>query len=297
MTPLRQRLLEDMRLHGFSANTRQAYLRVIVRLAGHYRKSPDQLSEEELRQYFLHLVQVRGVGPSSLTVSLCAIKFLYERTLHRAWPTLDLVRPQRERKLPVVLSHEEVHELIGCVKVPTYRVCLATMYSCGLRRSEGIGLPVSAIDSKRMQIRVRGKGNWDRCVPLPEATLRLLRAHWKTHRSSLWLFPALERPHGQRKGRSVKKCSVISGAALDHAFKKALAQSSVTKAAHPHSLRHSYATHLLEAGVSIRVIQAYLGHSSPRTTNIYVHLTSRVHQAAVDPINRLAEGFIQLDDE
>ena len=159
MTPLRQRMVEDMQLRGLSERTQQMYVRAVRQLAEHYGKSPNQVTEEELRQYFLYLKNVKQCARSTSTVALCGIKFLYEHTLQRQWPTLTLVRPQRERKLPVVLSRQEVHRLLGCVRLPHYRVCLSTIYSCGLRLQEGVQLQVADIDSDRMLVHVQqGKG-------------------------------------------------------------------------------------------------------------------------------------------
>jgi integrase/recombinase XerD len=159
-TPLRLKLIEDMQLHGLSSRTQEVYVVAVRQLADHYGKSPDQISEEELRQYFLYLSQVRKVSPSTFQIALSAIKFFFEYTLQRQWATLELVRPTREKKLPVVLSVEEVSRALACVHRARYRVCLSAIYACGLRLQEGIHLQVGDIDSQRMFIHVhRGKGN------------------------------------------------------------------------------------------------------------------------------------------
>jgi integrase/recombinase XerD len=176
MTPLRQRMMEDLQLRGLSAKTQDAYLRAVRQLAEHYHKSPDLVTEEELRQYFLYLKNDKQVSRSGFTIALCGLKFFYERTLHREWATLDLPRRTREKKLPVVLSTTEVGQILACLRRPYYRVCLTTIYSCGLRLLEGVHLQVTAIDSERMMLHIRhGKGDKDRYVPLPAGTLQLLR--------------------------------------------------------------------------------------------------------------------------
>lgn len=197
MTPLRQRMLEDMQLHGLSARTQQSYLGAVRQLALHYGKAPDLLTEEDLRQYFLFLRNERHAARSTITIALCAIKFLFERTLQRPWPTLDLLRPPAEHKLPCVLSIAEVHAILAHVHTARYRVCLSVIYACGLRLLEGVSLTVPQIDSARMVLHIQGgKGNKDRYVPLPQSALLLLRAHWRTHRHPLWLFPAVDRATG-----------------------------------------------------------------------------------------------------
>jgi len=159
MSPLRTRMLEDMQLHGFSRSTQKAYVRSIAKLAKYYHKSPDLITEEELRQYFLDLTQKQKVSRSTATVDLCAIKFFFETTLQRPWPSLQLMRPPQVKKLPVVLSREEVFRVLSAVRFPVYQACLSTIYSCGLRLSEGCFLRVEDIDSSRMMVRVLGKGS------------------------------------------------------------------------------------------------------------------------------------------
>ncbi len=285
MSPLRQRMLEDMQLRGLSARTQEAYTRAVWQLAQHYHRSPDQLSDEELRQYFLFLSNEKKIARPTATIALCGIKFFYEQTLKLPWPTLRFVRPQPEHKLPVVLSRKEVRRILALVKIPVYRACLKTIYACGLRLQEGTHLQVPDVDSARLLLHIHGKAKQDRLVPLPQSTLHLLRAYWRTHRSPLWLFPAPTR-HGLahslvHDGGPVTRCSVQS------AFHRAWQHSGIAKPAHVHTLRHSYATHLLEAGVNLRLIQENLGHRSPRTTAIYTHLTREVRATLTDPLNHL----------
>ena len=279
MTPLRQRYIEDLQLRGLSARTQDSYVRVVRQLAEHYGKSPEVISEEELRQYLLYLKNEKHAARNTCTLALCSLKFFYQQTLKRDWPVLDFVRPAREKKLPVVLSVEEVQQILGCVRRARYRVCLSTIYACGLRLMEGVQLPVADVDGARMVVHVRqGKGGQDRYVPLPRRTLELLREYWSSHRDPVWLFPGRTPAGGPMCASGVQR-----------AFKAALAESGVHKQASVHTLRHSWATHLLEAGVNLRLIQIYLGHRSPTTTALYTHLTRKSEDLASEAINRLVD--------
>lgn len=284
MTHLRQRMIECLQLRGLSERTQESYVQAVRQLAEHYRKSPDSITEEELRQYFLYLKNVRKYAGSSLTIALCGIKFFYEHTLNKELPTLNFIRPPEEKKLPAVLSVEEVHRILSLVKIPACRICLSTIYSCGLRLQEGTQLQIRDIDSSRMVLHIRcGKGAKDRYVPLPLRTLELLRQHWLTHRNRVLIFPS---PGRSRDGLSIATLP-IQKSSVQKAFKAALIESRINKKASVHTLRHSWATHLLEAGVNLRLIQEYLGHSSPATTSLYTHLTVKAEHLATDAINRL----------
>ncbi len=172
MTPLRQRMLEDMQLRGLSARTQEAYARAVWQLAQHYRRSPEQLGDEELRQYFLYLTNEKKIARPTATIALCGLKFFYEQTLKQPWPTLRFVRPPREWKLPVVLSRQEVRQILALVRIPVYQACLKTIYACGLRLLEGTHLQVADVDSARMALHIHGKGKQDRYVfPRPPATV------------------------------------------------------------------------------------------------------------------------------
>jgi site-specific recombinase XerD len=281
-------MIEDMQLNSLAEGTQSVYVHAVRQLARHYGKSPDRISEEELRQYFLYLKHDRQVAASTFGVALCAIKFFYERTLRREWSTLDLVRPSKEKKLPVVLSTSEVQRVLECVRLPHQQACLGTIYSCGLRLQEAVHLQVGDIDSDRMMVHVRyGKGARERYVPLPVCTLEILRRHWVTHRNAVWLFPARP-PAGKTRSAST---TPQSSRAVQRAFKAALQESGVQKPATVHTLRHSYATHLLEAGLDSRVIQAYLGHRSPETTAIYTHMTCEVDELASGSINSVMNSL------
>ena len=285
MTSLRQRMIENLQLKGYAPSTQGSYIRAVRQMAEHFHRSPDRISEEELRQYFLFLTQEKKVARPTATIALCAIKFFFDVTVGRPLTVLDLFRPARRDKLPVVLTRGEVRLILRAVTIPVYRACLSTIYSCGLRLQEGVQLTPEDVDSQCMVLRVLGKGNCDRLVELPTRTLELLREHWRTHRSPQWLFPAPTR-HGLDHSLARDGGHVTRGS-LQAAFRRALQKSGVRKRAHVHSLRHSYATHLLERGVNLRIIQSALGHRSPKTTALYTHLTREVRSVASDPINEL----------
>lgn len=252
-------------------------------LSEFYHKSPELVSAEEFRQYCIHLKSDKKVARQTSTQVICAFKLFWEKTLRRAWPhELELVRANPQFKLPVVLSGSEVRRILAAVPALDHRVCLSTIYSCGLRLGEGLRLEVRDVDSERMLLHIRaGKGNEDRYVPLPERTLQLLREQWKSHRHPTLLFPA--------KGHSGRGASTatepMNHTTLQRAFRLALLASGISKAAHVHTLRHSYATHLLEQGENLRQIQVNLGHKSPVVTAVYTHLTSLCktqHQKRLD---------------
>jgi integrase/recombinase XerD len=286
MTPLRQRMIEDMQLAGYSARTQEAYVGAVRQLFEHFQCSPAQLTEEQVREYFLYLANERKVSRPTATIALCGVKFFFEHTLKRDWTALDLIRPRREKKLPVVLSREEVRRILAEVHNPVYHTCLTTIYSCGLRLLEGAHLQIHDIDSARMLLHIHGKGGKDRYVPLPDRTLELLRECWKMHRSRTWVFPATTR--GLKPGAEIHP---LTDSSLQKAFKRALQRTGNSKRAHIHSLRHSYATHLLEMGVNLRIIQENLGHCSARTTQIYTHLTPEARDAVMHPLNELMKDL------
>jgi site-specific recombinase XerD len=277
-------MIECLQLRGLSERTQESYVRAVRQLAEHYHKSPDLITEEELRQYFLHLKNIKHYSRNTMTIAICGIKFFFERTLEKAWTTFNLVRPAPEKRLPVILSREEVRQILSLGRLPRYRVCLSTIYACGLRLQEGTHLQVADIDSGRMMIHVRhGKGAKDRYVPLPQRTLQLLRQYWKQHRNPVLLFPAEGREH-MDLARSTEPMSKSS---VQDAFHAAWKQSGNNKRASVHSLRHSWATHLLEAGVNLRLIQEWLGHSAPATTSVYTHLTVKAEELGAAAINQL----------
>ena len=284
MTELRKRMIECLQLRGLSERTQESYVRAVRQLAEHYHKAPDLISEQELRQYFLFLKNVKHYSRNTMTIAICGIRFLYQDTLNRQWAIFGIVRPAPEKKLPVILSLAEVRQILTAIRLPRYKVCLSTIYSCGLRLQEGINLHVADIDSARLMLHVRhGKGAKDRYVPLPARTLQLLRQYWQSHRNAVLLFPAEGRNHIDL----ARSTEPMSKSSVQDAFHAALKESGNNKRASVHTLRHSWATHLLEAGVNLRLIQEWLGHSSPATTSVYTHLTAKAEALGSKAIDQL----------
>jgi integrase/recombinase XerD len=223
-----------------------------------------------------------------MTQSICGITCFFEQTLHRDWTTLHIVRPAQEQRLPVILTVEEVRRILSAIRLLRYRACLTTIYACGLRLKEGTHLQVADIDSARMLVHIRlGKGGKDRYVPLPQRTLELLRRCWTTHRNPIWLFPATGRG-GIHEGDATEPTSHTN---IQAAFRAALNETGISKKASVHTLRPSYATHLLEAGVNLRQIQVYLGHNSVQSTSFYTHLTMISTTQACEAINALMQNL------
>jgi len=254
-------MIEDMRLHALSEATQRTYVDAVANLARYFKRSPDQLTDEELRRFFISLTRRRA--KSTVRVHLFAIRFLYRYTLGRRSPTLDLIRIKRDRKLPAVLSHDEVRQLLARIRRPEARIAALLMYSCGLRVSQAVHLKIVDVDSRRMVLCLRhGKGGQEQYVPLPQRTLELLRAYWRQHRPAHWLLP----DHSRR--RHIRREAVLK------AIVPAAQEAGLTKHVSCHTLRHSYATGLLEGGMDLRLIQGLLGHHSIRSTALYAHLTS-----------------------
>ena len=284
MSALRQKMIEDMQLRGFAVRTQEAYLRAVRKIAAHFRRPPDQLTEAQVREYFLFLKNEREFSPSALKIAHSGIKFFYTHTVERDWATLLKLRVPRRKSLPDVLPVEEVRRIIDAVRTPHNKTYLWTVYSLGLRLQEGLALEVGDIDSARMLVHVhRGKGAKDRYVPLPASTLAMLRQYWATHRNPRLLFPAT----GRNRRRAPTATEPMGKASVQGAMRRVVLQLGFRKSIHVHTLRHSYATHLLEAGVNLRLIQQYLGHSSLQTTMVYLHLTSQGQEQARAAIDRL----------
>lgn len=283
------RMIKALQLNGKGERTQEAYARALRMLVQFYGKSPDLISEEELQDYFLHRKNTNKWSPNTMRICYCGIRFFYEHILQRNWHILGILRAQNERRLPAVLSVEEVRSILACVKTFQNYAYLSTVYSCGLRLHEGLHLEISDIDSTRMMIHVhRGKGAKDRYVPLPQSTLHLLRRYWVTHRHPCLLFPALG-----RNGREAKEAqSPMAKSSVQGAFRRAKLKAGIRKKdVSVHTLRHSYATHLLEAGVNLRVIQKNMGHTQLETTMIYLHLTQKGQEDACQLINQVMEGL------
>lgn len=284
MSNYQQRFIEDLELHGYSKRTVTMYSRAVRQLKDHYNKPAEEVTEDEIRQYFLYNKNDRKWSRAASTIALCGIKFFFEKTLQKEWQVFDLVRPKRETKLPVILSKKEVRAIFSKVKMPYHRACLEGIYSLGLRLQEGTNLKIADIDSDRMFVHIhRGKGNKDRFVPLPKRTLEIFREHWKTHRNSKLLFPAPGRSHLNMPTAT----EPVPYPSIQTAFYKARQKSKILKQVSVHNLRHSYAVHLLEAGVSMRYVQQYLGHNDPRTTMVYLKLINLKLQEPIKLINKV----------
>ncbi|MFH1843576.1 MAG: site-specific integrase [bacterium] len=288
MSNLHDRMIHDMQLHGYAERTREAYVRTVRQLQQFYDLAPEAISEDQLRDYFIHRKNVSRWSAATMRIAYSGIKFFYTYTLKRDWGTLKLIRAENERKLPVVLTIDEVHSILQAVNSPHNKAYLTVVYCCGLRLQEGLHLQVADIDGKRQLIHIHlGKGAKDRYVPLPDSTLAVLRDYWKTHRNEQWIFPRI----GRSRKEGPTATEPMNKETVHGALRRVLKTlPAITKPVRVHTFRHSYATHLLEAGVNIRLVQQYLGHSSLASTMIYAHVTRVGHQDACQRINRLMQG-------
>jgi len=279
MTPLQQRMRDDLQLRGLSARTQEMSVKAVYQLAAHDHTSPARIPEKARRDSFLSRKNVKHSSRRASTIALCGITCFYEHTLKRAWSTLTFVRAPREQKRPVILRVEEVRTLVAHLKLRRSRVCRTTRYSCGLRLHEGTHLQVPASDRARLLVHVRcGTGAKDRSVPLPQRTLEWLRQYWTTHRPPVWLFPA---PGRGGIGRSTASAPMPRSRVQD-AFRAALTPSGLQTNAAGHTLRQSSATPLLEAGVPLRLIPDSVGHHAPTPTARSTPLTVTAHAGARD---------------
>lgn len=271
MTPLRQRYINDLRLRNLSPRTIKCYVAHVAAFARHFGRSPEHLDQEHIRQYQLHLRDVKQASWSLFNQAVCALRFFYKVTLSSPWGVEHIPYAKRPKSLPVVLSREEVQQLLACVDRPCYRLLLTTLYAAGLRLSEGLHLQARDIDSARMILHIRnGKGQKDRLVPLSPKLLDELRWWWRWRRPTTWLFP----------GRDNQP---LNASAVQRACRLAAITAGLAKHATPHTLRHSYATHLLEAGLDVRTLQKLLGHSQLGTTALYTHVTDERLRGIVSP--------------
>ncbi len=289
-TKLYDRMTEVMQLQSFAPKTQDAYLRAVRKLAEFYDKSPARITEAELCQYFLHRKNVDRWSSTACRIALCGIKFFYQKTLNRKWTKAKLIKPKKDKTLPIVLSVSEVRDVLKAIRDKdrfNHYAILATMYSCGLRLGEVIPLKVTDVQSKRGFLHVRGKGSKDRYVPLSPRTLQILRMNWKRHRNPDWLFPSPGRG-GMKESIATKP---MHFSRFQQVLKEAVREVKVHPRTRPHTFRHCYATHLLEQGVDIRVIQFLLGHSSLSSTMIYTRLTEPALKPATDIIHKLMEDI------
>ena len=276
MTPLRQRMIEDMRVRNLSVTTQKVYIDQVAKFAKHFGKSPALLGPEEVRTYQVLLVCTKKLSWSAFNVAVCALRFLYQHTLHADWAFEKIPYAKKPRKRPVILSMDEVCAFLTAISNLKHRVAVMMAYATGLRTSEVLHLRIGDIDSKRMMIRVnQGKWRTDRDVFLSPTLLAWLRAYWKISRPQNYLFP----------GR--KPDQPLSAHTLHKAIYRARRYSGTSKTVTMRMLRHSFATHLLESGTNIRIIQALLGHRSLNTTAIYTHVSRSTVCAAQSPLESL----------
>lgn len=277
MTKLRERMIGDLKLRNFSESTITSYTRVVADFARFFHRSPDQLGPEEIRAYLLYAIEEKKISAATYQGYRAALKFFFTKTLKRPWFEQEVPKPKVRRKLPEILSSEEIEKLLNCTMNLKHRAMLATLYGAGLRRAELRTLKVGDVDGKRMVIHIRaGKGQLPRQIPLSPKLLEVLRVYWRWRKPTDWLFPSARYPE-----RPIDVSGIFG--IVDDAAKRAGLKRRVT----PHLLRHSYASHLLEAGTDIRTLQLLLGHGDLQTTARYLHVSDRTLRAAISPLDSL----------
>jgi site-specific recombinase XerD len=294
---LRQRLSDDLHLTGKSKRTHDGYIRAVRQLSDFAKCSPDKVTETQVRQFFLHLKIDREFAYGSLRVALSGVKFFFTFTCKRDWEIFAMLKLQNVKTLPVVLTIEQVHRIMDATK--TYRVFVFfwTVYTMGLRLNEALNLQVSDVDAARGFVHVhRGKGAKDRMMPLPVSTLKLLRAYWSTHRHPSLLFPGDGRNHTLGKGAVSTAENPMSEKTVQEAISQIAKSIKLGKRVTLHTLRHCFATHLLEAGVGLKALQTLMGHSSLQSTMVYLHLTDTAEANARDVINKMFGKLPGEDD-
>lgn len=282
-SPIAIRFLHDLQLNDKGTRTQQSYVRALRRFTEFLRREPDTATEQDLRNYILYIKNELKWNASTINVAQCGLKNFFKFTCPRDWPTLKLLRVKTEAKIPVVLSIPEVHTLLKLIEKPSMHCFFTAVYSMGMRLQEALHLQVADIDSQRMLVHIhRGKGAKDRLIPLPPSTLELLRSYYRTHRNPVWIFPAESRNHGTAPTAT----KPMSPSSVQGVIKAVLKQINWdNRGISTHTLRHCYATHLLEAGVSLKLIQKYLGHAHLTSTMIYLHTTTVGEEAAIAKIN------------
>jgi integrase/recombinase XerD len=279
VTHLRQLMLDELQRRNYSKATARIYIRSVKEFAELFGRSPAKLGPEHVRQYQVHLLKDRKLSPETVAQRAAALRFFYVKTLRRRYLPEHIPYPKIPQKLPTVLSEAEVQQMFECTMNLQHRAMLLTLYSAGLRRSELCQLKLEDIDSQRMMIRIRhGKGGRDREVPLSNKLLDVLREYWRWKRPKTYLFPS---DHKKRIGQPV------SDKVIWWLCKKAAREAGIRKKVSPHTMRHSYATHMLEAGADLRTIQVLLGHKKLEDTIIYLHLSKRHLTAVANPLDRM----------
>jgi len=291
VTQLRQRMLEELQRRNYSQATTRSYIFAVKQFAEYFGRSPEKLGAEEIRRYQLYLLNEKKYAPGTVEIRMSALRFLYKKTLKRRDLGFDdLVYPKRPQRLPVVLSTEEVTRLIAATPHPMHRDILIVLYGTGIRRTEASLLKVSDIDSQRMVMHIRqGKGSRDRDVPLSSKLLEALREYWRLKKPQLYLFPSTSGHRGPERP--------ISDKTVWHVCKGAAVRAGIKKRIGPHTLRHSFATHHMEAGTDLRTIQLLLGHAHLEHTTVYLHLSHRHLQAAINPLDQLTVQPPQSEDK
>ena len=281
MTRLRKTMLEELERRNYSQSTTRTYIRTVEDFARYFHCRPDQLGPEHIREYQAHLFSRRKLAPNTVTQRLAALRFFFIKTLRRPWSVTETPYPKKVVRLPAILSQDSVARLIDSALTPFHRVVLMTLYATGVRRAELAHLKVSDVDSERMVIHVQGgKGRKDRDVMLSPKLLEALREHWRglKRKPTVWLFPGNRWHTGNQP---------IDTKAVWNVCKEAAKRAGIQKEVHPHTLRHCFATHLLEAGADLRTIQVLLGHRDLEETTIYLHLSSRHLSATPSPLDAL----------
>jgi integrase/recombinase XerD len=280
MTHLRKMMLEELERRNFAETTKQCYIQAVEEFAAYFHRPPDQLGPEHIREFQAHLFTKRKLASNTVNQRLAALRFFFVKTLRRPWNAAETPYPKKVIHLPIVLSQEEVGRLIDAAVLPFHRVILMTLYSTGVRRAELAHLKVGDIYGERMIIRVRGgKGRKDREVMLSPKLLEALREHWRRHKPKEWLFPG---------GRWHNSERPITSKVAWHACQQAAKRAGLEKKVHPHTLRHCFATHLLEDGADLRTIQMLLGHRDLEETTIYLHVSKRHLNATPSPLDKLS---------
>jgi site-specific recombinase XerD len=289
---LYNQFVEDLRLAGMAKRTVYGYVRAVRKLCDFHAKSPTELNEADVRAFLLHQIVDLEVASGTQSVLLSGIKFFFRNTLPRPWKVLDQTKINYVQSLPEVITQAQVFQILDACRAFRLKCFIWTTYTLGLRIGEAVHLQIGDVDSQRMMVHVhRGKGAKDRYIPLPVSTLNVLRAVWSQHRNPVFLFPAEGRDHQDGSQSS----SPMSISTVQSALKLITKQLGFGKKVSAHTLRHSYATHLLEAGVSLKAIQKFLGHTSLQTTMVYLHITDDAESDARGIINRLFAGRNSAD--
>lgn len=287
---LMKRYAEDLSLKGYKRRTIQSYVRAVMQLLNYYSKPPEAITEEDVRGYWIFCKEDVGWSAATLRIAYSGVQHFFTFTLKRDWEILHAVKFERHVTYPVVLSLDEVRRLLPAACNQANRAFMTLVYGCGLRISEAIQLRVGDVDGQRMCIHIhQGKGGKDRYVPVAEQTLDIVRDYYRTHRNPVWVFPA----HGRSGNDAHRAQKPVAITTVQGALRRAVARAGLSKSVHMHTLRHSYATHMIEAGVPVRHVQDCLGHESLASTMIYLHITSHGREESRAKLNQLMRGVMK----